>query len=236
VFGTPTSSFHGYVAFSVDRGEGTHAVWGPTGWSEEFPGYVLAWSPDGEDMAVLHLGPSGRGLAGSMEVLSWPARESTFTTAQTAAVGSVTFSPDGSFLAYQDGGQVHILDLAGGEDQPVGPQFGISRFGWTDAGELVAANADDRTITTFDLDGNPTNEWLDRGDAVATSQDGSTIAVFTVDFAGGPPPMVLIRGGTELEVPIPGRNDRGPQISPNGNAILLFSYLGATETLLLVSP
>jgi Tol biopolymer transport system component len=185
------------VAVAHGRGgEGTIEVIGRDGAIQSTLGappmadsVTLAWSPDGSRLAAI----TQTGAPASVVVidLATGTRDEVLTGDVHADPGEQVWSPDGKWLAVQEGGGNLLLARADGTDRrlvPVGPLLDGWRAEWSPARNEVAISDGD-AVRVIGLDG--TERVLDKLAARAPtwnldwSPDGSRIVVAELDDASG---------------------------------------------------
>ena len=92
--------------------------------------------PDGEDLAFVN--PSGFDLSGDRISITEPKPGLRTLVKANVAIAFPTISPDGSGIAYQDGGSIYVVDVSTGESSKVsdGDYFNAA---WLDNDTLIVA-------------------------------------------------------------------------------------------------
>jgi RNA polymerase sigma factor (sigma-70 family) len=124
---------------------------------EGHAGYIvgLAFSPDGKWLATTgepYLGENG--IRADRTVRLWDVAkrsESRSFTRDDYHAGPQRFSPDGRTFVYSDGGTLHFIDLATGQE-PRPPSFkGVADFNFAAGGRWLLTVAPDGTVRFWDL-------------------------------------------------------------------------------------
>jgi WD40 repeat protein len=139
----------------------------------------VAWTPDGSRMAYIRqcagAGASCGDPTHGIRVLDLRTGTDEVVLAGDNFI-ALDWSPDGTRIAYTDGGPLHIIELDGSEVGTVPEISGADSLSWSAGGSLIAYSVP--TIDGFRIarvDGS--NELsLPRGDSPEFSPDGSRIA------------------------------------------------------------
>ncbi len=144
---------------------------------EAVPAIALAWSPDGETLALGEWGGRIQVLraADGQEVLNWPT--------QTEQVQSLAYSPDGALLASSSMSRVDIWQARDGR---LVKHLQVPG-GWADSlrfsqnGERLAALTGDGTVRVWHVPANSEGDWKELGQFAASNYDNDSILDFMPD-------------------------------------------------------
>ena len=135
-------------------------------------GYPSEWSPDGSALALFHVtslpGGVGSQPTGWLEVVR-PTGESLARVRKGASeiISRVAFSPDGARLAFEQGGQILVLEVASGRLSSI-PAIGA--VAWTGADEMLFVDYSKNGISTGQI-----RSWSATTGQLATYGDGDIV-------------------------------------------------------------
>lgn len=184
------------------------------------PGHPLAWSPDGKWIAFLQTSAK---LFSNVEVVpaaGGPSRPISFLA--NVFGGSVTWSPDGTYLLFDSGQRTEPRQLARIDLVPRAPKFREDQFRELfDEPAKAAAEKTDKTDKT-DKKSDPTEKPAEAGDAAKKKEPKPTEIVFDA-----------IKQRLSL-VPV-GVDVREQTVSPDGKWALLVASAAGQENLYVYS-
>ena len=234
------SSGHGaLVNFGSSFRPFRYRVWTPDAVTAIQDGYPVAWSPNGQNLAVLHVTKSGPGVSGWLEVVSWPDLGQVYadktTTVSDQFELDVAFSPTSRHLAYLGDEGIVAVDLASGDRNAWSKTSPWGLFAWTADDNLVVADARTRKVATYEADGRQVDAIDVSADHVVASSDGSHLVAY-VPSDIPPPVLAVIAGGALRLIDLPGQLLDPPAFSPGGMYITAVSDADHVPTVLIAGP
>ena len=176
---------NGDRAAALIQGQGAQSslvVWqipdGQIVYQREFvPALSLAWSPDGEHLALGEWGGRIQVLraADGQEVLTWPT--------QTEQVQSLAYSPDGSILASSS---MSAVDIWQAQDGKLVRRLNVPG-GWADSlrfsrkGERLAVLTGDGSVRVWQSPDSPEDDWQGLGQFASSNYGNENILDFMPD-------------------------------------------------------
>ncbi len=246
-FGSATSNGQGAVAIGrlreaprIERPD--WIVWTANEFvSQPRPGFPVTWSALGDLVAVLHPITATRGIAGWLEIVSWPDLTTVFEDPERTVIDYALFDPQGHHVAFeklsregetQFAHSIVVIDLRklSATDIPVGEH---TTFRWGEDSTLIVLNAH-ASVETY----SPTGERLaatpvDQFAIVETSSDGSTLML----YEGEEDEAVYVGPNADAleEILLPEGEEKGVTLSPDGErlaVVLADPSSGGTSDLL----
>jgi len=238
--GPVLSNGRGSLAVAASDGSGEYAVWSDGTLSAARAGYPIAWSANGERLALIHASDDGPAAAGWLEVVEWPGLSTVFSSDPALRISEALFDPSGAYIAYADYIEqpapprqvpafdlvLRIVDLASGEVTTF-KALENGDFAWDSSGNVVVVGFDSQQATYHDRQGVVVATGKVVGPNVTASADGSTLLFYDAEL--DQPQLQIMRGGVLRLLGSPGTlAGPAPVLAADGSGLLAVGRLAST--------
>jgi hypothetical protein len=230
--GPVLSNGRGSLAVAASDGSGEYAVWSDGILSAARAGYPIAWSANGDRLALIHTSDDGPAAAGWLEVVEWPGPSAEFSSDPALRISEALFDPSGAYIAYAEYIEqptpprqvpafdllLRIVDLASGELTTF-KALENGDFAWDSSGNVVVVGFDSQQATSYDRQGVVVATGQVVGPNVTASADGSTLLFYDAEL--DQPQLQIMRGGVLRLLGSPGTlAGPAPVLAADGSGLL----------------